>query len=122
VLSSVQRPHTSQTPQKLNGSKDVHFFSVGSLNGRTLVIYMKKKGVGSYSIALTLGSISRRALVGASSWTVYFACSSLLLARSLRGQKLQCLPALDSVCGNLVQSGSASIECVHPSYHRVELM
>ena len=46
VPTSPHSPHTSQTPQKLNGSKDVHFFSVGSLGGRTLVIYMKKKGVG----------------------------------------------------------------------------
>lgn len=45
VPSSPQSAHTSQTPQKLNGTKDVHFFSVGSLGGRTLVIYMKKKGV-----------------------------------------------------------------------------
>ena len=45
VPSSPQSPHTSQTPQKLSGNKDVHFFSVGNLNGRTLVIYMKKKGV-----------------------------------------------------------------------------
>lgn len=36
---------TARTPQKLNGNKDVQFFSVGTLNGRTLVIYMKKKGV-----------------------------------------------------------------------------
>jgi RHO1 GDP-GTP exchange protein 1/2 len=50
VPTSPQSPNTSQTPQKLNGSKDVHFFSVGSLGGRTLVIYMKKKGVGSCSI------------------------------------------------------------------------
>ncbi|KAH9479303.1 Rho1 guanine nucleotide exchange factor 1 [Psilocybe cubensis] len=40
--------HASQTPQKING-KDVHFFSVGVLDGRTLVIYMKKKGVCLYS-------------------------------------------------------------------------
>ena len=54
VPSSPNSPNTSQTPQKLNGSKDVHFFSVGSLGGRTLVIYMKKKGVGSCSIGLVL--------------------------------------------------------------------
>jgi RHO1 GDP-GTP exchange protein 1/2 len=54
VPSSPHSPNTSQTPQKLNGSKDVHFFSVGSLGGRTLVIYMKKKGVGSCSIGLAL--------------------------------------------------------------------
>ncbi|KIM44432.1 hypothetical protein M413DRAFT_442414 [Hebeloma cylindrosporum] len=35
--------HASQTPQKING-KDVHFFSVGVLHGRTLVIYMRKRG------------------------------------------------------------------------------
>ncbi|KAI8996474.1 Dbl-like domain-containing protein [Trametes punicea] len=47
VPSSPQSAHTSQTPQKLSGNKDVHFFSVGNLNGRTLVIYMKKKGLDS---------------------------------------------------------------------------
>jgi hypothetical protein len=45
VPSSPHSSHTSQTPQKLNGTKDVHFFSVGTLHGRTLVIYMKKKNV-----------------------------------------------------------------------------
>jgi len=45
VPSSPTSPNASQTPQKLNGNKDVHFFSVGHQNGRTLVIYMKKKGV-----------------------------------------------------------------------------
>ncbi|RXW24819.1 hypothetical protein EST38_g1034 [Candolleomyces aberdarensis] len=38
---------TSQTPQKINGSKEVQFFSVGTLHGRTLVIYMNKKGADS---------------------------------------------------------------------------
>lgn len=41
------QPFTSQTPQKINGSKEVQFFSVGTLHGRTLVIYMNKKGVDS---------------------------------------------------------------------------
>ncbi|KAH9008657.1 hypothetical protein EDB84DRAFT_1595503 [Lactarius hengduanensis] len=45
VPTSPQSTNTTQTPQKLNGSKDVHFFSVGSLGGWTLVIYMKKKGL-----------------------------------------------------------------------------
>lgn len=45
VPSSPQNTHMSQVPQKLNGNKDVHFFSVGNLHGRTLVVYMKKKGV-----------------------------------------------------------------------------
>lgn len=45
VPSSPQSAHTSQTPQRVNGTRDVHFFSVGNQGGRTLVIYMKKKGV-----------------------------------------------------------------------------
>ncbi|KAJ7780269.1 CNH domain-containing protein [Mycena maculata] len=47
VPSSPNGTHTSQVPQKLNGTKDVHFFSVGTLHNRTLVIYMKKKGLDS---------------------------------------------------------------------------
>ncbi|KAJ7594214.1 CNH domain-containing protein [Mycena floridula] len=47
VPSSPNNAHASQVPQKLNGTKDVHFFSVGSLQGRTLIIYMKKKGLDS---------------------------------------------------------------------------
>ncbi|KAJ7319295.1 CNH domain-containing protein [Mycena albidolilacea] len=47
VPSSPQATHASQVPQKLNGTKDVHFFSVGTLHNRTLVIYMKKKGLDS---------------------------------------------------------------------------
>jgi CNH domain len=54
VPSSPNGVNTS--PQKLNGSKDVHFFSVGSLGGRTLVIYMKKKGVLSRSHVAVLDS------------------------------------------------------------------
>ncbi|KIJ55471.1 hypothetical protein M422DRAFT_151724 [Sphaerobolus stellatus SS14] len=44
VPSSPPRPNTTRAPQKLNNHRDVQFFSVGQLNGRTLVIYMKKKG------------------------------------------------------------------------------
>ncbi|TFK29596.1 hypothetical protein FA15DRAFT_663742 [Coprinopsis marcescibilis] len=47
VPSSPHTSHSSQVPQKLNGTKDVHFFSVGTLDGRTLVAYMKKKGMDS---------------------------------------------------------------------------
>ncbi|KAJ6485700.1 signal transducer [Mycena sanguinolenta] len=48
VPSSPQGANAaSQVPQKLNGTKDVHFFSVGTLHNRTLVIYMKKKGLDS---------------------------------------------------------------------------
>ncbi|KAI0792219.1 Dbl domain-containing protein [Abortiporus biennis] len=62
VPSSPQSAHTSQTPQKLSGSKDVHFFSVGNLNKRTLVIYMKKKGLDSVFRVLepVLGKINER--------------------------------------------------------------
>lgn len=47
VPSSPDTPASSQVPQKLNGNKDVHFFTVGTLHGRTLVIYMKKRGVST---------------------------------------------------------------------------
>ncbi|KAF7345363.1 hypothetical protein MVEN_01554200 [Mycena venus] len=45
VPSSPQSVNASQTPQKLNGN--VQFFSVGSLLGRTLVVFMKRKNVDS---------------------------------------------------------------------------
>ncbi|KAJ7623723.1 signal transducer [Roridomyces roridus] len=45
VPSSPQSVHASQTPQKLNGN--VQFFSVGTLLGRTLVVFMKRKNVDS---------------------------------------------------------------------------
>ncbi|KAF5318404.1 hypothetical protein D9611_013915 [Ephemerocybe angulata] len=47
VPSSPHGVHNNLIPQKLNGTKDVHFFSVGTLQGRTLVAYMKKKGLDS---------------------------------------------------------------------------
>ncbi|KAG5730352.1 Rho1 guanine nucleotide exchange factor 1 [Termitomyces sp. T112] len=40
------------TAQKINGRTDVHFFSVGTVRGRTLVIYMKKKGSDNIFVAL----------------------------------------------------------------------
>ncbi|KAG6901527.1 hypothetical protein C0995_010826, partial [Termitomyces sp. Mi166 len=54
VPAYPQSPHNQSThvPQKLNGNKDVHFFSVGTLHGRTLIIYMKKKGLESIFRAL----------------------------------------------------------------------
>jgi hypothetical protein len=63
VPTSPQSANTTQTPQKLNGSKDVHFFSVGSLGGRTLVIYMKKKGLDSVFRVLepVVGKINEKA-------------------------------------------------------------
>ncbi|KAF9642814.1 hypothetical protein BDM02DRAFT_3124133 [Thelephora ganbajun] len=40
VSSSPGGANASQTPQKLSGNKDVQFFTVGNLGGRTLAIYM----------------------------------------------------------------------------------
>jgi len=48
VPSSPGAANASQTPQKLSGNKDVQFFTVGNLVGRTLVIYMKKKNVWNF--------------------------------------------------------------------------
>lgn len=36
--------HVLHTPQRIH-PKDVQFFSVGVLHGRTMIIYMKKRGV-----------------------------------------------------------------------------
>ncbi|KAH9959698.1 CNH domain-containing protein [Lactifluus volemus] len=60
VPSSPNSANTSL--QKLNGYKDVHFSSVGSLGGRTLVIYMKKKGLDSVFRVLepVVGKINER--------------------------------------------------------------
>ncbi|OAX37661.1 Dbl-like domain-containing protein [Rhizopogon vinicolor AM-OR11-026] len=44
---SPQSAHTSRAPQRVSGTGDVHFFSVGNQGGRTLVVYMKKKGLDS---------------------------------------------------------------------------
>ncbi|EIN06223.1 Dbl domain-containing protein [Punctularia strigosozonata HHB-11173 SS5] len=70
VPSSVQSVNNSQTPQKLSGTKDVHFFSVGNLNGRTLVIYMKKKNLDSVFRVLepVIGKINEKTRPQAS-WT-----------------------------------------------------
>jgi RHO1 GDP-GTP exchange protein 1/2 len=46
VPTAASNVHASQVPEKIN-AKDVHFFSIGVLHGRTLVIYMKKRGVSS---------------------------------------------------------------------------
>jgi hypothetical protein len=72
VPSSPHLANTSQTPQKLNGTKDVHFFSVGKLGDRTLVIYMKKKGVRL--IAVLFSSRKERRLTCARRWTVSSVC------------------------------------------------
>ena len=45
VPSGPASSQTATAPQRLNGSSSVQFFTVGTLHGRTLIIYMKKKGV-----------------------------------------------------------------------------
>jgi len=42
VPSSLPNAPASPAAQKVNGTKDVQFFSVGRLGGQTLVIYMMK--------------------------------------------------------------------------------
>lgn len=57
VPSSSQDTDLSPPNSKLNGTKEVEFFRVGIIDGRTLVIYLKKKGVrwsGSSLINLLL--------------------------------------------------------------------
>ncbi|KAF5351291.1 hypothetical protein D9758_007992 [Tetrapyrgos nigripes] len=68
VPSSPSSTHATQTPQKLSGNKDVHFFSVGTLLGRTLVIYMKKKGLDSifHVVEPVLDKINERSKTPAS--------------------------------------------------------
>ncbi|KAI0292306.1 Dbl-like domain-containing protein [Russula brevipes] len=46
VPSSPHSANTTQTPQKLNGSKDVHFFSVGTLEGGPSVFRVLEPVVG----------------------------------------------------------------------------
>lgn len=58
VPTFLQKTSTFHIPQKINGSLDVQFFSVGSLEGRTLVIYMTKKGVGCHLTASVLADFT----------------------------------------------------------------
>ena len=46
VPTTTSNIHASQIPEKIN-ARDVQFFSIGVLQGRTLVVYMKKKGASS---------------------------------------------------------------------------
>jgi len=99
--------HTARTPQKLNGNKDVQFFSVGTLNGRTLVIYMKKKGVSNrkdflWSLALIMPHSS----------TAFSVFSSPSLARSSRNRRHQA-PSVASALDSIARSGLGSIACVN---------
>ncbi|KIK57121.1 hypothetical protein GYMLUDRAFT_247374 [Collybiopsis luxurians FD-317 M1] len=52
VPSSYPPANISQPVKKLNGTQDVQFFTVGTLLGRTLVIYKCKRGLDSIFYAL----------------------------------------------------------------------
>lgn len=46
VPTQPNNPLASVNPQRLNAhGREVQFFTVGTMHNRTLVIYMKKKGV-----------------------------------------------------------------------------
>lgn len=46
-MPTAASPQLKTTPQRLSTSKDIEFFCVGQLSGRTLVVYMRRKGVSS---------------------------------------------------------------------------
>ncbi|KAF8478152.1 CNH domain-containing protein [Russula ochroleuca] len=54
VPSSLESANTSHTPEKLNDTRGVQFFSVGILAERTLVLYMIKDGSDSVFHALDI--------------------------------------------------------------------
>lgn len=54
-------PNAQREPQRLNRNRDVQFFTVGTLNDRTLIIYMKKKGVCLNVLVLTHRALTRMA-------------------------------------------------------------
>ena len=45
LVPSVASPQVRAAPQRLSPGKDIVSFTVGQLSGRTLVLYMKRKGV-----------------------------------------------------------------------------
>jgi hypothetical protein len=45
LVPSATSPQVRAAPQRLSPGKDIVFFTVGQLSGRTLVLYMKRKGV-----------------------------------------------------------------------------
>jgi hypothetical protein len=45
LVPTAASPQVRSAPQRLSGMRDIVFFCVGQISGRTLVIYMKRKGV-----------------------------------------------------------------------------
>jgi hypothetical protein len=107
VPSSPTINHASQTPQKLNGNKDVHFFRVGTLHGRTLVIYMKKKHVCPHYMnpSIMLNVVYNRSIV----YSVYWSQSSIT---SMSEQTPRLALLLVWVSERRVRNGSESTEYV----------
>jgi hypothetical protein len=58
LVPSQQYAQVRAAPQKLSPGRDVVFFAVGQLSGRTLVIYMKRKGVGSSTLCTNVMCLS----------------------------------------------------------------
>jgi hypothetical protein len=48
LVPTASSPQVRAAPQRLSPGKDIVFFTVGQLSGRTLVLYMKKRGVRSF--------------------------------------------------------------------------
>ncbi|THU88642.1 hypothetical protein K435DRAFT_866110 [Dendrothele bispora CBS 962.96] len=77
--------HATRTPQKLSGNKDVHFFSVGTLQDRTLVIYIKKKGIGGVvGFCINYGA-AKNVPEGHTQWLVAFAVQLIPRGLSMLG-------------------------------------
>ena len=102
VPSNPPSPHATRTPQKLNGNKDVQFFSVGTMGGRTLIIYMKRRGVSTIATLRIL-------LTDRGRWIVYSECWSLSSNESRKKLKLPEVSD-DLHLETRGQSGSASSE------------
>ena len=55
LVPSSATQQVRAAPQRLSPGKDIAFFTVGQLSGRTLVLYMKRKGVSLIQLsALTV--------------------------------------------------------------------
>lgn len=53
LVPTAQSPHVRTAPERLSGVRDIVFFAVGEIQGRTLVVYVKRKGVGWEVYSLT---------------------------------------------------------------------
>jgi len=51
LVPSSATQQVRAAPQRLSPGKDIAFFTVGQLSGRTLVLYMKRKGVSPIQLS-----------------------------------------------------------------------